>query len=221
MVSKLQNKSIHLAKINPLMKNSFFLIYLLTIVIGCTKEIKLTFADEIEAYQYELNVFYSDNKTSPLKKKDLKSFKHLDFFPTDERFKIVAAFERTPNEIPFEMPTSTDRLPIYTQYGIATFTIDGKELSLRLYQSQSSALDPDYDGHLFVPFNDLTNGNETYDAGRYIDLSIPEANTIVIDFNKSYNPYCAYNNRYSCPIPPRENNLNVEIKAGVLAFGEH
>jgi len=203
------------------MKNSFFLIYLLTISIGCAQEKKQTHADEIEAYQYELNVYYSDKKTSPLKKKDLKTFKHLDFFKTDESFRIVAAFERTPNEIPFEMPTSTDRLPIYTQYGIATFIIDGKELSLRLYQSQSSALDPDYDGHLFVPFNDLTNGNQTYDAGRYIDLSIPEADTIVIDFNKSYNPYCAYNDRYSCPIPPRENNLDVEIKAGVLAFGEH
>ncbi|MDC9722001.1 MAG: DUF1684 domain-containing protein [Urechidicola sp.] len=203
------------------MKNSFFLIYLLTISIGCAQEKKQTHADEIEAYQYEMNVYYSDKKTSPLKKNDLKSFKHLDFFPTDESFRIVATFERTPNEIPFEMQTSTDRLPIYTQYGIATFTINGKELSLRLYQSQSSALDPDYDGHLFVPFNDLTNGNETYDAGRYIDLSIPEANTIVIDFNKSYNPYCAYNDRYSCPIPPRENNLDVEIKAGVLAFGEH
>lgn len=203
------------------MKNSFFLIYLLTIFIGCAQEKKQTHAHEIEAYQYEMNVYYSDKKTSPLKSKDLKNFKHLDFFPTNESFRIVATFERTPDEIPFEMQTSTDRLPIYTQYGIATFTIDGKELSLRLYQSQSSALDPDYDGHLFVPFNDLTNGNQTYDAGRYIDLSIPEADTIVIDFNKSYNPYCAYNDRYSCPIPPRENNLDVEIKAGVLAFGKH
>ncbi len=203
------------------MKKSCLLIYLLTIIIGCSKEKKQTYADEVEAYQYELNVFYSDKKTSPLKKEDLKNFKQLDFFSTNKNYRIVAAFERTPNEPSFEMQTSTDRLPIYTQYGIATFNIEGKELSLRIYQAQESVLEPDYDGHLFLPFNDLTNGNETYDAGRYIDLKIPETDTIVIDFNKSYNPYCAYNERYSCPIPPIENNLDVEIKAGVLAFGKH
>ncbi len=203
------------------MKNSFFLIYLLTVTIGCAQEKKQTYADEVETYQYELNVFYSDKKTSPLKKKDLKKFKHLDFFPTDKNYRIVAAFERTPNAIPFEMQTSTDRLPIYTQYGIATFTINNKELSLRIYQAQESMLEPDYDGHLFLPFNDLTNGNETYDAGRYIDLKTTDEDTIVIDFNKSYNPYCAYNERYSCPIPPRANDLDVEIKAGILKFKEH
>lgn len=203
------------------MKNSFLTILLLSIFFGCSEEKKQTYTEEIEAYQYELNVFYSDKKTSPLKSVDLKSFKHLDFFPTNESYRIVADFERTPNETPFEMQTSTDRLPVYTQYGIATFNIDGKELSLRIYQSQSSVLEPDYDGYLFLPFNDLTNGNETYDAGRYIDLKITEADSIVIDFNKSYNPYCAYNDKWSCPIPPRENDLDVEIRAGILAFSEH
>jgi len=203
------------------MKKSFFLILLVSLFIGCSSEKEQTYAEEIEGYQYELNVFYSDKKTSPLKAKDLNTFKNLHFFPTDESYKIVAQFERTPNETPFEMQTSTERLPIYSQYGIATFNLDGKELSLRIYQAQESVLEPDYDGHLFLPFNDLTNGNETYDAGRYIDLKITEADTIVIDFNKSYNPYCAYNEKWSCPIPPRENNLDVAIKAGILAFSGH
>lgn len=203
------------------MKNSFLAILLFSIIFGCSEDKKLTYADEIEAYQYELNVFYSDKKTSPLKEEDLKTFKNLHFFTTDETYRIIAGFERTPNEVPFEMQTSTERLPVYSQYGIATFNIDGKKLSLRIYQAQESVLEPDYDGHLFLPFNDLTNGNETYDAGRYIDLKITTADSIVIDFNKSYNPYCAYNDKWSCPIPPRENNLDVAIKVGILAFGEH
>ena len=203
------------------MKKAYLLYFILAVISSCAQEKPLSHKEEIEKFQYELNVEYSDKKTSPLKKKDLKKFKHLDFFPTDESYKIVAEFERSPNEPSFEMQTSTDRLPIYSQYGIATFTINGKELSLRIYQNQKLILDPEYEDHLFIPFNDLTNGNETYDAGRYLDLEIPNGDTITIDFNKAYNPYCAYKSIYSCPIPPRENNLDVEIKAGVLAFGEH
>ena len=82
-------------------------------------------------------------------------------------------------------------------------------------------LDPEYEDYLFIPFNDLTNGNETYDGGRYLDLKTTSESTIVIDFNKAYNPYCAYNDKYSCPIPPRENDLPIEIKAGILTFGKH
>ncbi|MFK5878928.1 MAG: DUF1684 domain-containing protein [Flavobacteriaceae bacterium] len=203
------------------MKKAYLLYFILAVTYSCAQEKVVSHKEEVEKFQYELNVEYSDKKTSPLKKKDLKSFKHLNFFPTKEEFKIVAKFERTPNEPPFEMQTSTDRLPIYSQYGIASFTIDGKELSLRIYQNQKLILDPEYEDYLFIPFNDLTNGNETYDAGRYLDLEIPNGDTITIDFNKAYNPYCAYNERYSCPIPPRENNLDVEIKVGILAFSGH
>ena len=203
------------------MKNLTILFLLVISVGSCTQDKKQTHAEEIAQFQYKLNVHYSDKKTSPLEKKDLKKFKHLSFFPTDKTYRIVANFEKTPNEPIFEMQTSTERLPLYAQYGIATFTIDGKEFSLKLYQSQTSKLDPEYADNLFLPYNDLTNGNESYGAGRYIDVKIPEGDTIVIDFNKSYNPYCAYNDRYSCPIPPRENDLDVEIKAGVLSFGKH
>lgn len=205
------------------MKNILITCLFLTSIMGCAQDKEQTHTEEIEQFQYKLNVHYSDKKTSPLEKKDLRKFKKLAFFPIDKALKITADFERTPNESTFEMQTSTERLPLYTQYGIATFTIDGKELSLRIYKSQSSTLDPEYADHLFLPYNDLTNGNETYGAGRYIDLSIDDVSgtTIVIDFNKSYNPYCAYNHKYSCPIPPRENDLDIEMKAGVLSFGKH
>jgi len=160
------------------MKNIFLLILLVSLFFGCSSEKKQTYAEEIETYQYELNVFYSDKKTSPLKEEDLKTFKQLNFFPTDESYKIVAKFEKTPDEIPFEMQTSTDRLPVYLQYGIATFSIDGKELSLRVYQEQESVLEPDYDAHLALEnkIND-TKGK----TGLHHILNIVNDNNRLID----------------------------------------
>jgi uncharacterized protein (DUF1684 family) len=82
---------------------------------------------------------------------------------------------------------------------------------------------PEYKDHLFLPFTDLTSGEETYTAGRYIDLSFEDIidNKVVIDFNKAYNPYCAYvSGKYNCPIPPRENTLSVAILAGEKNYGK-
>ncbi len=200
------------------MKNIYILFLLLTCCSSCAQEKEQTHTEEIEQFQYELNVHYSDKKTSPLKPQDLKKFKSLSFFPTNESYRVEADFERTPDEPVFEMPTSGDKTPLYAQYGIATFTLENQKINLRVYQNQKLLLDPEYSNHLFIPFNDLTNGIETYDAGRYIDLEIPKGDTIIIDFNKAYNPYCAYNDKYSCPIPPAENNLEVKIKAGIMAF---
>jgi hypothetical protein len=77
-----------------------------------------------------------------------------------------------------------------------------------------------YEDFLFLPFNDYTNGNETYGGGRYLDLRIPDGSTIILDFNKAYNPYCAYTDRYSCPVPPKENSITTYIYAGVQFKGE-
>ncbi|MNH33262.1 hypothetical protein D3C86_1572800 [compost metagenome] len=113
------------------------------------------------------------------------------------------------------MPTTTARKPVYEKYGEAHFKLNGKDLVLSIYQSHSLREKAEYKDHLFLPFMDLTNGEESYGGGRFLDLTIPEDDTIVIDFNKAYNPYCAYNHKYSCPIPPKENDMNTEIKAGV------
>ena len=203
------------------MKKIVFIFLTSIAITSCGQEKELSHTEKIEQFQYKMNVEFSDKKTTPLKKKDFKEFKSLAFFLIDESYRIVASFERTPNEPIFEMQTTTERKPLYTQFGIATFSIDGKVLTLKIYQNQKLILDPEYKDYLFIPFNDLTNGNETYDGGRYIDLEIPKSDTITIDFNKAYNPYCAYNDKYSCPIPPRENNLDVEIKVGILNFGKH
>ena len=113
------------------------------------------------------------------------------------------------------MKTTTSRLPTYEVFGVATFVLDGKELQLNIYQSHRLRETEEYKDYLFLPFTDLTNGEETYGGGRFIDLEIPKGDYITIDFNKSYNPYCAYNKKYSCPIPPKENDLDVRILAGI------
>ena len=105
----------------------------------------------------------------------------------------------------------------YRVYGILEFTLRGKPFQIPVYQSQQLMSTEKYKDYLFFPFTDLTNGEQTYPSGRYIELEIPtEGNTLIVDFNKAYNPYCAYSTKYSCPIVPAENNLDIEIPAGVM-----
>ena len=176
------------------------------------------FTDAVEKFQKELNAEYADAKTSPLMADDLATFKSLDFYPINEKFKVTARFVRTKKEKPFEMKTSTDRKPLYVKYGEAYFTIDGSDFKLNIYRNIELSKKAEYKDYLFLPFSDLTSGNESYIGGKYIDMKVPEGNTIIIDFNTSYNPYCAYNHKYSCPKVPLENDLNIEIKAGVKKF---
>lgn len=175
----------------------------------------------IKTYQAETNAAFADPEQSPLMEKDLPGFKRLKFFPINEKYQVTAKFEATPDEKPFEMKTSTDRLPTYRKFGIIRFNIDGKELELSLYQNAKLVNNPLYKNYLFLPFRDQTCGKESYGGGRYIDLEIPEGDEIVVDFNKSYNPLCAYNYKYSCPVPPKENDLEIEIRAGVMAYDKH
>lgn len=166
-------------------------------------------------FQDKLNEEFRNPDESPLTVEDREKFDSLAFFSIDEKFKVIAKFERIENAIPFEMKTTTDRLPVYEIYGVATFTLDDIEYKLNIYQSLSLREKEEFKSYLFLPFTDATNGDETYGGGRFIDLLIPEGDQIVIDFNMAYNPYCAYNHTYSCPIPPEENDLNCEIRAGV------
>ena len=172
----------------------------------------------VEKFQKELNIEYADATMSPLMAADLAVFKTLDFYPTNEKFFVTAKFIRTEDEKPFEMKTSTDRKPLYVKYGEVHFVIDGKSLQLNIYKNIELSKKEEYKDYLFLPFSDLTSGKESYIGGKYIDMKMPKGDSIVIDFNTSYNPYCAYNHKYSCPIVPLENDLNIEIKAGVKKF---
>ncbi|TDU42697.1 hypothetical protein BXY82_0090 [Gelidibacter sediminis] len=169
-------------------------------------------------FQRELNASFKDASKSPLKDKDRRDFTGLDFFKFDSAYVVQATFKRTEDEKPFKMKTTTDRLATYVKYGEVSFTLHGATYQLNVYQDQDLLNDEEYEDYLFLPFLDHTNGEETYGAGRYIDLSIPEGNVITIDFNTAYNPYCAYNEKYSCPIVPRVNYVDAEVRAGVKDY---
>ncbi|MEL0457217.1 DUF1684 domain-containing protein [Flavobacteriaceae bacterium SZ-1-7] len=172
-------------------------------------------------FQKEINAQFKDASRSPLKDEDRKHFEGLDFFEFDSTYVVKAKFTRTPNEKAFKMKTTTDRLPVYMKYAELSFNLRGETFTLDIYQNQDLMMQEGYENHLFLPFLDETNGLESYGGGRYIDALIPENDTLVIDFNSAYNPYCAYNDRYSCPIVPRRNYLKTRIEAGVKSFGKH
>lgn len=172
-------------------------------------------------FQKHLNEEFRSEEESPLSPKDREHFVSLDFFSIDTTFNVMADFVRTPYETPFEMETSTDRRPVYVKYGEVYFDLKGKEYKLNVYQSQELKKTNEYRDYLFLPFTDPTNGKTSYSGGRYIDLSIPQSNRIRIDFNQAYNPYCAYSGNYSCPVPPKENDLEVPVTAGVKAYKKH
>ncbi|WP_428225568.1 DUF1684 domain-containing protein [Flavobacterium sp.] len=169
-------------------------------------------------FQERLNKEFADSISSPLQAEDLVKFKHLDFFPVNDSYLVQAEFIKIKGGKVFQMKTSTDRLPKYKVYGLLRFELDGKKLELFVYQNQELKKKKGYEDYLFLPFTDYTNGVETYGAGRYIDMRIPKTNMVILDFNKAYNPYCAFNKRYSCPVVPSENDLPIEIRAGVKKF---
>jgi uncharacterized protein len=143
--------------------------------------------------------------------------KYLRFFPIDEHYRVTATFEKTNNAKWFQMETSGKIKKTFRLYGIAHFMIHDTTLTLHVYQMQSLMDDPAYKNYLFLPFTDLTTGNETYHTGRYIDFMTSDIRNeqLTIDFNKAYNPSCAYvEGKYNCPVPPPENSLPVAIPAG-------
>lgn len=158
---------------------------------------------------------FKDSEHSPLSEDDLAAFQFINYYPYDPSYRVEARWVLTPDTKPFAMPTSTERAPLYRKYGELHFELDGRELVLEAYRSMELKEVEGFEEHLFIPFNDLTNGVTSYGGGRYIDFNIPNTETVILDFNNSYHPYCAYNHLYSCPIPPDANMLDVEIEAGV------
>ena len=198
------------------------LVFFLFTVFGMSAQDAYT--KEIMSYQYEQNLKFHNKETSPLTAKELKKFRALPFYKIDEKFKVTAKLIKEKDPVIFEMQTTTSRKPLYVKYGTLTFTIDGKEQTLAIYQNKDFDRDPQYKDYLFLPFTDKTSGDESYGGGRYLDVLTTDENadgTITIDFNKSYNPYCAYNSKYSCPLTPKENTVSVALKAGVKVFKKH
>lgn len=198
------------------MRTILLFVFLVQLNFGYGQE-KLD-VSAVAKFQKVINSEYTDAKTSPLSAEDLAVFKTLDFYPINEKFFVTAKFVRTKNEKPFEMKTTGERKPMYVKYGEAYFVLEGKDFKLNIYKNIELSKKEEYKDYLFLPFSDLTCGNESYIGGKYIDIKVPQGESMVIDFNTSYNPYCAYSHKYSCPKVPLENDLNIEIKAGVKKF---
>lgn len=175
-------------------------------------------ATAVAQFQKKMNTEFADAATSPLTTEDRAKFKSLDFFPANASFFVQATLVKTQNAVPFAMKTTTSRQPLYVKYGELHFELEGKKQKLNVYRNLEIAKQAKYKDYLFLPFSDRTSGRETYIGGRYVDLKIPKGKKIAIDFNTAYNPYCAYNSKYSCPIVPLENDLDVAIMAGVKKF---
>lgn len=183
---------------------------------GCAQD--TSFEDGVAEFQQELNDMFSDSTQSPLPEEERVNFEGLSFYEAHEDFLVKADFKRVAGRV-VEMPTTTDRIARYQPYGKLNFELNGEEHELTVFQniafpSNKKDVQPEL---LFLPYSDLTNGKETYGGGRYIDLEPQDGSVWELDFNKSYNPFCAYNAKYSCPIPPSENHLDTQIKAGVKA----
>lgn len=196
------------------MKNYLFIFLLFPIIIFAQKASKEEL--EVKKFQKALNEEYLNPKETPLRGDHFTNFKAHPFFPVNLKYRVTAKLLKTERAEPFDLPTSSGKTKPYREYGKATFSLEGKSYTLTLYQSLDLIKQAKYRNYLFLPFRDLTNEKETYGGGKYLDLTIPKGNTIVLDFNKSYHPYCAYNAYdYNCPVVPEENRLPVEIRAGV------
>ena len=197
--------------------SKFLGLMIVLFLISCGSQTQNKEIADIQKFQRELNTEYKNPKSTPLRGDNFTNFKEHPFFPINMKYKVSAKLIKTENAEPFEFPTSSGKTKTYQEYGKAHFIVDGKELTLTLYQSLALSKQKGYEDYLFLPFRDATNEIETYGGGKYMDLKIPTGNTIILDFNKSYHPLCAYNAYdYSCPIVPQENFLPVRIEAGVM-----
>ena len=144
----------------------------------------------------------------------------ITFFTPDKSYCVWADFKETPGSVPFMIETHSGKKKPYREYGVLTFSIHDTVLTLHVYQGLDLVQDAAYKDYLFIPFTDETNYETTFAGGRYIDLAINDIkdNKVLLDFNKCYNPYCAYADGYSCPIPPRENRISIEIPVGEKMF---
>ena len=170
-------------------------------------------AQEIATYRKEKDAAYLKNEYGPLKADQLS---YLDYYPANQQYLVKAKVELLPDEPTFRMPTYDGTSNEYKRYALLHFDLFGAKYTLTAYQSVALFQMEAYRDHLFVPFMDNTNGVSSYEGGRYLDLSIKgiKNNELTIDFDKAYNPYCAYSNGYRCPQPPKDNILSLAIEAG-------
>lgn len=163
----------------------------------------------LEAFRKAKDEFFARHPQSPLTPEQQRHFTGLAYFPENQDLRLEVEVERLPDQQQIQMQTSTGDLQTYVRYGRFRFTVNGQQAELTLYAGPHG---------FFLPFVDSLAGVETYGAGRYLEPEQLPDGKFLVDFNMAYNPYCAYNELYSCPIPPAENRLQVPIRAGEKIF---
>jgi uncharacterized protein (DUF1684 family) len=180
-----------------------------TVCAGCGKE-PVSYADEIAAWRAEKDAFMRGSTESPVPEAQRATFPPLPYYPIDEQYRVPAGLQVARADEVIELGTSTGVPRRMRRIGTLGFTLKGESLTLTAFADVDDA----QLRRLFVPFGDLTNGTETYPGGRYLDLDRTGSNVYDLDFNRAYHPFCVFDVKYECPIPPRENRLKIPIRAG-------
>jgi len=164
---------------------------------------------ELENFRLSKDDFFAHDPQSPLSPEQKRLFKGLKYFPENPSLKLELEVQEFDEKEPIEMETTAGDIQDYLRFGRIQFTVDGQPVQLTIYSSESG---------FFLPFVDSLAGKETYPAGRYLEPEPLGNGLVAIDFNLAYNPYCAYNDNWSCPLTPFENRLKVPIRAGEMIF---
>ncbi|MBE0645264.1 MAG: DUF1684 domain-containing protein [Bacteroidetes bacterium] len=172
---------------------------------------------EVKKDRLEKDKYLLTAPNTPIKASDMELFAGLSYYPVDKSFVFETVLRRLAEPEEVTIATSKDRPRIMLHIGALPFTVEGKEYALQVYAPKDTT-----DGNYwFIPFTDKTSGEETYGGGRYIDIDDIASDSTFLDFNYAYNPYCSYNERYDCPIPPPENALPIPIPAGERNYPLH
>jgi hypothetical protein len=187
----------------------FPVVALALLAVSCTGA-PLPYPEEIAAWRAEKDAFMRSSSESPVPSDKRGSFPPLPYYPIDEQYRVPAGLSVISSDQIIELSLSTGQTRKMRRIGTLEFTLKGESLTLTAFADVNDA----QLSRLFVPFGDLTSGTETYQGGRYIDLDRTASGIYDLDFNRAYHPFCVFDARYECPIPPRENRLKVAIRAG-------
>jgi len=168
---------------------------------------------QVEDFRKGKDEFFATSHESPLAHSKTHSIKTLSYFPPDPKFKVHTTLHKYDNPERVSMTTSKGTRQQFHRLGYFEFDIEGKKVKLQAYKSTERE-----SNELFIPFRDRTSGKESYAAARYLDIEEKPDSNYMIDFNYAYNPYCAYSEDYVCPLPPKENWLEVRILAGEMSY---
>lgn len=172
---------------------------------------------EIKQFRHQKDQFFATSADAPIPRHERQHFQGLRYFDPDPAYRVEAELARFDAPEIVQLGTTTGRITEHYRYGEARFILDGQDCRLTAYKSVDA---DDDDAELFLPFRDATTGQESYGAGRYLEVeeAADGSGHLILDFNLAYSPWCAYNDAYSCVLPPAENRLPVAVRAGEKSY---